>query len=137
MDCPRCKLVNPDTAKRCDCGYDFETKTVENQVVTAEPKGIGITVKNVSIDILGVVAFMIAANNTGALALWFSFRFAWWPLLAPSCLYTPNGLPAPPPQDYLINLVIFVPLAWLAWRFSRRKPRRDGFVVLPSRTNRG
>ena len=29
MDCPRCKLVNPPTAKRCDCGYDFETHTVE------------------------------------------------------------------------------------------------------------
>ena len=29
MDCPRCRLVNPPDAKRCDCGYDFETKTVE------------------------------------------------------------------------------------------------------------
>lgn len=23
MDCPRCKLTNPETAQRCDCGYDF------------------------------------------------------------------------------------------------------------------
>lgn len=29
MDCPRCKLISPPTAKRCDCGYDFETKTVD------------------------------------------------------------------------------------------------------------
>jgi hypothetical protein len=29
MDCPRCQLINPDTAKRCDCGFDFETKTTE------------------------------------------------------------------------------------------------------------
>jgi hypothetical protein len=28
MDCPRCKLISPDTALRCDCGYDFESKTV-------------------------------------------------------------------------------------------------------------
>ena len=21
--CPRCKLTNPDTAERCDCGYEF------------------------------------------------------------------------------------------------------------------
>src|SRR5580704_8732506 len=26
MDCPQCRLVNPDTAQRCDCGYDFATK---------------------------------------------------------------------------------------------------------------
>ncbi len=25
-ECPECTLINPDTAKRCDCGYDFETK---------------------------------------------------------------------------------------------------------------
>jgi len=124
MDCPRCKLTNPDTAQRCDCGYDFETKTVGKPFVTVEPKGIGTTVKNVSIGILCVVAFMIAANNIIALALWLGFRFAWWPLLAPSCLYTPNGLPATPPQDYLINLTIFVPLAWLAWTFSGRKPHK-------------
>jgi hypothetical protein len=29
MNCRRCSLINPPTAKRCDCGYDFETKTVE------------------------------------------------------------------------------------------------------------
>jgi hypothetical protein len=29
MKCPRCKLINPDAAERCDCGYDFETKKVE------------------------------------------------------------------------------------------------------------
>jgi hypothetical protein len=23
MDCPRCKLTNPEPAQRCDCGYDF------------------------------------------------------------------------------------------------------------------
>ena len=29
MQCPSCKLINPPTAKRCDCGYDFETGKVE------------------------------------------------------------------------------------------------------------
>ena len=38
MDCPRCKLISPATAQRCDCGYDFETKTVEKAFVTVGPK---------------------------------------------------------------------------------------------------
>ena len=29
VKCPRCGLFNPETAQRCDCGYDFETRTVE------------------------------------------------------------------------------------------------------------
>jgi hypothetical protein len=30
MDCPRCKLTNPDTAQRCDCGYIFATNSGKN-----------------------------------------------------------------------------------------------------------
>ena len=30
IKCPRCGLFNPDTAQRCDCGYDFETRTVNS-----------------------------------------------------------------------------------------------------------
>ncbi len=28
MQCPRCRLENPPTAQRCDCGYDFPTGQV-------------------------------------------------------------------------------------------------------------
>ena len=28
MDCPNCKLVNPPTAAKCDCGYDFQMHTL-------------------------------------------------------------------------------------------------------------
>jgi hypothetical protein len=27
--CPRCGLFSPEEAIRCDCGYDFETRTVQ------------------------------------------------------------------------------------------------------------
>ncbi len=34
-------LINPDTALRCDCGYDFGSKTVEKPYFTQQlPKGI-------------------------------------------------------------------------------------------------
>jgi hypothetical protein len=28
-DCPKCGLVSPPEAVRCDCGYDFVSRTVE------------------------------------------------------------------------------------------------------------
>lgn len=28
-NCPRCGLANPSTAQRCDCGFDFLSKTIE------------------------------------------------------------------------------------------------------------
>jgi hypothetical protein len=29
QDCPKCGLVNPPDAQRCDCGYDFASRTVQ------------------------------------------------------------------------------------------------------------
>jgi hypothetical protein len=30
MDCPNCGLVNSESAQRCDCGYDFNSKTIKD-----------------------------------------------------------------------------------------------------------
>lgn len=38
MDCPNCNLVNPPTAARCDCGYDFKTDTVKESYLTERDK---------------------------------------------------------------------------------------------------
>ncbi len=29
MECPHCKLINPPTAQRCDCGYDFPSGQIK------------------------------------------------------------------------------------------------------------
>ena len=38
MNCPRCGLINPETAQRCDCGYDFVNKSVEKSYLAVSSK---------------------------------------------------------------------------------------------------
>ena len=30
QECPNCGLANPDIAQRCDCGYDFNSRTMKD-----------------------------------------------------------------------------------------------------------
>ena len=34
--CPKCGLISPTEAVRCDCGYDFKTRAVERSYLTAD-----------------------------------------------------------------------------------------------------
>jgi len=40
MTCPNCGLINPDTAKWCDCGYDFAAKEVKGRGQATKEGGI-------------------------------------------------------------------------------------------------
>ena len=33
MECPHCGLLDPPTAMRCDCGWDFESSTMKDSVL--------------------------------------------------------------------------------------------------------
>ncbi len=70
MDCPRCKLTNPESAQRCDCGYDFETKTVEKPYFAPGPEfGMLLMLKRMTV---WFIETLCAAALLGAfLIVWF------------------------------------------------------------------
>jgi hypothetical protein len=57
MKCPNCDLVNPETALRCDCGYDFQSGQIKGSYLIKQPnKGGRLT----SLIPSSVVRFILA-----------------------------------------------------------------------------
>ena len=36
MECPNCGLLNPARAERCDCGYDFASRSMKESLLSLE-----------------------------------------------------------------------------------------------------
>ena len=62
MNCPRCGLVNPETAQRCDCGYDFISKSVEKPYFTSSP--------NTTLSRIAIRAQVVALILAGGAVIW-------------------------------------------------------------------
>ena len=62
MNCPRCGLINLGTAQRCDCGYDFISKSVQESYLTSTP--------NTSPSKIAIGAQAVALILTGAAVIW-------------------------------------------------------------------
>src|SRR5258708_38376884 len=69
MNCPRCGLVNPPTAKRCDCGYDFETKTVERSYYQPASPEKDVRTALVLIVVMNVLGAIVALSRGSALRI--------------------------------------------------------------------
>jgi hypothetical protein len=41
-DCPKCRLVNPSEAQRCDCGWDFVTGQQERSYIVPKRVAVGL-----------------------------------------------------------------------------------------------
>ena len=63
-DCPRCGLINPDDAQRCDCGWDFDSNVVREPYSIVElPKQIKQTL--IVLSILSLLNFILGVLAGG------------------------------------------------------------------------
>ena len=64
--CPRCTLFNPDTAVRCDCGFDFSTAslaTVRQELAESQRLAVRGAVRGLLLGI-GSVALSVVSRMT-------------------------------------------------------------------------
>jgi hypothetical protein len=63
MECPGCKLTNPDSTQRCDCGYNFLSRKLEEPLLPpkAPKSGMG----------RGLTTLLCLAAVILLIALWF------------------------------------------------------------------
>src|SRR5579862_382915 len=62
MKCPNCGLLNHDASLRCDCGYDFQTQTMQRSFVEPPTHGYGIDFVGTSMQMLGWILLTIVAS---------------------------------------------------------------------------
>ena len=78
MECPHCKLLNPDTAQRCDCGYNFTTKTLEEPYDRSVPrKTINVLKIAAALVSLGISVLYARGPGNGS-AGWFLVGPIFW-----------------------------------------------------------
>lgn len=62
LDCPRCGLINPPDAQRCDCGWDFVTRQQEHSYLEAKHHRVvvaGFSIGFIALFILIRLAFVV------------------------------------------------------------------------------
>ena len=70
--CPNCHLTNPDSALRCDCGYDFGSGTMQESYLPAKERlPAGETKTEIVMSFWWDAVFL-------ALAIWIFFTSPGW-----------------------------------------------------------
>ena len=56
MECPKCGLLNVESAIKCDCGYNFKTHKMENKLDNESQKITAKSIKNIYV--VGIMGFI-------------------------------------------------------------------------------
>jgi hypothetical protein len=76
MKCPKCGLINPEAAQRCDCGHDFATHAVKRPTVFERLSKAYRAVGDFAHEGLPRLLFVIGIV---AVAWWFGYTFWYAP----------------------------------------------------------
>ncbi len=107
--CPHCGLINPTSAVRCDCSYDFNAQAVRALDVQG-PNGIGgwLIFFAVSLTLIPIVS-LVGLIASLVVLLDELFRNSWWAPLVPMF------------ADVLLTLGTLVTTCWLAVLFFTKR----------------
>src|SRR5262245_37136235 len=62
MKCPRCNLINPDSALRCDCGWDFSTGAINEKM--KRPTSVSVIAWILIVNsILSLIVTLVVIDN--------------------------------------------------------------------------
>jgi integrase len=119
MDCPNCKLVNPPTATRCDCGYDFETYTVQEPYLTVRDKQLSRHSVGLTGAILGILVLLELILRLTSAASAFQQRndFKVFSHCSTSNAFSGRGVFAPKTKAHIKNVLHILHDAAMLWEY--------------------
>src|SRR2546422_1467195 len=144
MQCPRCGLLNPPTAIRCDCGYDFPTESVKASYVSKDNLPLADLGQRWAGQVLDsliaygpLILIGIAANNTvgGAFAIPAILFFFLYILFADglskgqswgkrvmktAVVDATNGMPCTFSKSFVRNILMFLGIFDWAFIFGKK-----------------
>jgi hypothetical protein len=79
--CPRCTLLSPDIAERCDCGFDFTTASssvVKKELADSHRQALRAAIRGLLLGIGALaltVAYRVTTGSSSGIIFFYAFGF--------------------------------------------------------------